>query len=332
MKFGFSHHICENLNKHIHLAKVGEELGFDFFWLPDQTFFPDPYILLGLVAQTTKQIQIGLAVTNPHTRHPAISARSIGTMAQIAPGRVHFAVGAGNNKELLIPLGMDGAHSGTKIREMIEIVRALLSGEKIYYHGKFFQADGVQLDFAPPGPVSLYMAGRGPYVLQSAGEIADGVIIGALCNRNGISYAIDQIKLGATRFGRDISNIRIISWLTVILTDDYKAAYHSIRRSVAHIIGGATDDVLKNVGLDMDLISQIKKTYWHEGVDQAGQHVTEDCINAFALVGNPKDIISRIQMLTEAGVNQLSINLGDGSVEYHQARIQEFAQEIFPAF
>ena len=92
MEFAFGHHISEDYRSHIQLAQLGEALGFNFFWLPDQTFFPDPYIILGLIAQATKQIQIGLAVTNPHTRHPAISARSIGTLSQIAPGRVHLGM------------------------------------------------------------------------------------------------------------------------------------------------------------------------------------------------------------------------------------------------
>ncbi|MCC7359265.1 MAG: LLM class flavin-dependent oxidoreductase [Anaerolineales bacterium] len=332
MEFGFGHHINDDYRKHIELAQLGEALGFDFFWLPDQTFFPDPYIVLGLVAQATQKIQVGLAVTNPHTRHPAISARSVGTLGQIAPGRVHLGIGAGNQKELILPLGLDGDHVGSKLREMLEIIRGLLTGERLVYRGKYFQVDGVKLDFPPPAPIPIYMAGRGTYVLQSAGELADGVIIGAICNKRGIDFAIEQVRLGTAKSGRALAETRIVSWLTVILTEDRDSALQGVRSSVAHIIGGAPDEVLENVGLDMELIRRIKEVYWKVGIAQAGELVTVDCIDAFTIIGDARAIIDRVQMLREAGVNQLSINLGDAMVEQHKQRLQAFAQAVLPAF
>ncbi|MBW7959569.1 MAG: LLM class flavin-dependent oxidoreductase [Candidatus Promineofilum sp.] len=332
MEFGFGHHLTEDYRGHIGLAQLGEQLGFDFFWLPDQTFFPDPYIMLGLVGQATQRIQIGLAVTNPHTRHPATSARSIGTLALTAPNRVHIAIGAGNNKEMLTPLGLDGSHAGTKIREMVEISHGLLSGEKIDYHGKYFKVAGVRLDVPPPGNVPIYIAGRGSYVLQTAGEVADGVIIGAICNQKGITHAIDQVKIGAARSNRDISQLRIVSWLTVILTKDRASALQQVRRSVAHIIGGAPNEILQSVGMDDGLARKIKDVYWTEGIPQAAKHVTDECVDTFAMVGDAQMIIERIKTLRDAGVNQLSINLGDDRVDNFRAQITKFAESIFPAF
>lgn len=332
MEFGFGHHITEDYHKHVQLAKLGETLGFDFVWLPDQTFFPDPYILLGAFAQATERIQIGLAVTNPNTRHPAISARSIGTLGNMAPGRIHLGIGAGNNKELLLPLGLDGSHSGPKIREMVEIIRGLLTGEKLIYRGEYFQVDGVCLDFMPPPGIQLYIAGRGPYVLQAAGEVADGVIIGALCSEKGISYALNQVHLGATKTGRDISQMRVISWLTCILTKDRTSDLISVKRSVAHIIGGAPDETLEAVGLDMDLVRVLKNAYINEGIPQAAKFVNEECADTFTIVGDEDEVIRRIKLLQNAGVTQLSINLGDDIVERQKERIQAFAEAIFPAF
>lgn len=332
MEFGFGHHLTEDYRGHIELAQLGEDLGFDFFWLPDQTFFPDPYIMLGLAGQATRQIQIGLAVTNPHTRHPATSARSIGTLALIAPNRVHIAIGAGNNKELLSPLGLDGSHAGTKIREMVEIAHGLLAGEKIDYRGKFFKAAGVRLDVPPPYNVPIYIAGRGSYVLQTAGEVADGVIIGAICNREGITHAIEQVKSGAERANRDISQLRIVSWLTVILTEDRESAVQNVRKSVAHIIGGAPSEILESVGMDSDLILKIKDAYWNEGIPQAAKHVTDECVDTFTIIGDAQILTERIKILQEAGVNQLSINLGDDRVDNFRSRIVKFAETVFPAF
>ncbi len=332
MEFGFSHHVTEDFKLHIQLAQLGEALGFHFFWFPDQTFFPDPYILLGLVALVTERIQIGLAVTNPHTRHPAISARSIGTLGRLAPGRVHIGIGAGNSKEVIHPLGLDSSHAGSKVQEMVEIIHGLLSGEKLFYHGRYFEVDGVALDFMPPQDIQIYIAGRGPVILKTAGEVADGVVIGALCNREGIDYALENVRIGALRKGRDISNMRIISWVTCILTDTRNQVLTSVKRSVAHIIGGAPDEVLEALGFDMELVRLLKTRYWSEGILEATDLVTDEFIDAFTIIGDAEYVISRIRMLQEAGVTQLSINLGNDLVGHHQARILAFAETIFPAF
>jgi hypothetical protein len=55
-------------------------------------------------------------------------------------------------------------------------------------------------------------------------------------------------------------------------------------------------------------------------------------MDAFTIVGNADEVIHRIRMLKEAGVTQLSINLGNDLVERHQERIRAFAKVVFPAF
>ena len=65
----------------------------------------------------------------------------------MAPGRVSIAIGAGNVKELLRPLGLDEGSSARRCRESVELMRGLLSGERLDYRGRHYQADGVELEF-----------------------------------------------------------------------------------------------------------------------------------------------------------------------------------------
>ena len=53
MKFGFAHILTENFQRHVELVQLGEALGYDFAWVPDQTFFADPYVVLGAMALAT---------------------------------------------------------------------------------------------------------------------------------------------------------------------------------------------------------------------------------------------------------------------------------------
>ena len=73
----------------IGLAAEAERLGYDYLFLPDQTFHRDPFTLLGLCAHATQTIRLGLGVTNPYSRHPVQIARSAGTVADISDGHLY---------------------------------------------------------------------------------------------------------------------------------------------------------------------------------------------------------------------------------------------------
>jgi 5,10-methylenetetrahydromethanopterin reductase len=332
MKFGFGHILTEHYQSHVELIQLAEDLGFDYAWLPDQTFFVDPYVVLGAAALATRTIQLGIGVTNPYTRHPAMNARAIATVDQMSDGRAHLGVGAGNRKELLTPLGLDGAHAGPMSREMVEVVRGLLSNETFEYHGKHFTVDKVRMDFKTRPDLQLYIAGRGPAVLQAAGEVADGVIIGALCTAAGINFALEQVNRGLQRAGRRLADMHVVSWVTCQLTDDLPAALNNIRPSIAHVIGGAPTEVLSAIGLPQDLAERIKQVYVSEGIPQAAEHVTDECIEALTIVGDGDEVARRIKLLEAAGVTQLAILLPTGNVAQHTERLKAFAGQVMPAF
>jgi 5,10-methylenetetrahydromethanopterin reductase len=332
MLFGFAHIPSENYQKDVELVQLAEELGYDYAWIPDQTFHRDPYIIMSAIALATKRIQIGVGVTNPYTRHPAITARVIGTLDEIAPGRIHLGIGAGNRLELLIPLGIDIAHASVKCKEMVEIIRILLSGEWSDYHGKYFQSAGIRLDFKTNPKIPIYIAGRGPLVLQTAGEIADGVIVGGLCSLQGITYALNQITKGAKRNGRHLSEIQVVSWTTCFITPNRQMAVQVLKPVVAHIIGGAPMVVLQAVELPMETVEAIKASYAKNGTQEASKYVDEKCIDSFTIVGEVGECIRRIRLLEKAGVTQLSLLMPPGTMEQYKGKLVQFAEDIFPAF
>ena len=332
MKFGFGTKPSEHYQRYIELVQFAESLGFDNAWVPDQTFFRDPYAILAALAFSTKNIHLGIGVTNPNTRHPVMAARAIATLEEMAPGRVLLGIGAGNNKELLNPLGLDVSHAGDKCREMAEIVRALLTGEIVEYKGRYFQASGIKMDFKTNPDIPIYIAGRGPFVLQSAGEVADGAIVGGLCTSSGIAYAINQITIGANKAARDPKGMEIVSWVTVNVTEDRDKGLEDLKPVVAHIIGGAPDVVLEASGLDSTLVNQIKSTYFKEGIPQAARYVTADCIDAFTIVGDGPDCVRRIKALEEAGITQLAMLMPPGTQGQQKRFLKSFADSVIPYF
>jgi 5,10-methylenetetrahydromethanopterin reductase len=89
--------IRDNSDTHVSkwdCVKFGEDLGYDRAWVPDsQMIWSDCYATLALAAANTKRIQIGTGVAIPGTRIAPVTAHSIASINQLAPGRVFLGIG-----------------------------------------------------------------------------------------------------------------------------------------------------------------------------------------------------------------------------------------------
>src|SRR6266540_3575218 len=328
LTFGFAHVPSEHYRRHVELVLEGERLGFDYAWIPDQTFYRDPYVILTALALATERIRLGLGVTNPYTRHPAMAGRAIASVEECAPGRVLLGVGAGNVRELLDPLGIDFDSPAARCREMVELVKRELaaSADGTGFVGAHYRMDGARLQFDVERTIPVYLAGRGPRVLEAAGGVADGVLIGALCSPAGIEFAVDRVRAGAAARGRDLAELDLVSWVTVHLVDDRAADVDRLRPTVAHIIGGAPNTVLDAVGVPRDLVDRLKADYRRGGSVAAAAHVTDKWVDAFTIVGDAGHCVERIRALEEAGVTQLVFLMPAGDVDAHATLIRRLSE------
>src|SRR5512147_544795 len=160
----------------IEWARRAEDLGYESIWIAE-TGGPDPFVLAGAVAQVTKRVRIGLAVSPVYIRTPATIAAAAGTVSQLAPGR--FILGLGSSSHAIV----EGWH-GTpfrkplaRVRETVTAVRGMLAGQKVSLDGKTLRTHGFRLMVPPPAPVPIYVGALRPAMLELAGEIGDGVAV-----------------------------------------------------------------------------------------------------------------------------------------------------------
>ena len=128
MRFGFGTVPAGPPHETVALVQFAERLGFDVAWMPDQTFYRDPFLTLAACAQGTRTITLGVGVTNPYTRHPAMIARAAATLSELCQGRFVLGIGAGNRKELIDLLGLPSDRAGARCRETALTVKRLLAG------------------------------------------------------------------------------------------------------------------------------------------------------------------------------------------------------------
>ena len=154
-------------------VQAAESLGYHRIGIADSpALYREIWVSLTHVALNTRLLPFGPWVTNPVTRHPVVTASAASALSEIAPGRVCIGVGSGNSG--VYNAGRRAA-TLSSLREYVTTLRALLtSGEAEYKGGT------ARLRWADKGTkIPIYMAAHARGSLRLAGELADGVVIGA---------------------------------------------------------------------------------------------------------------------------------------------------------
>src|SRR5260370_7068321 len=153
------------------IAQLAERTGYDYLWLAGEGFFREVYASLPLCALPTQLIKLGPCVTDPSSRHPALTAMAIATVDELSGQRAVLGLGAGVSG--FRELGIAREKPGVGLREAVEVIRKLLAGETVTYPGTVVRADGAHLDFKPVrAETRMYIPSHPPSRLPPAGPAA----------------------------------------------------------------------------------------------------------------------------------------------------------------
>jgi alkanesulfonate monooxygenase SsuD/methylene tetrahydromethanopterin reductase-like flavin-dependent oxidoreductase (luciferase family) len=135
-------------------------------------------------------------------RHPVLVARQLADIAQIAPGRLTFGVGVGGeDRHEVSSCGVDPATRGLRMNECLAIVRELLTGKPVTYHGTFFDLDEVIIAPAPAEAIPIIVGGRSDAAIRRAGRFGDGWL-GIWNSPRRFAAAVELAAEEAARAGR----------------------------------------------------------------------------------------------------------------------------------
>ncbi|TRW85604.1 TIGR03619 family F420-dependent LLM class oxidoreductase [Mycolicibacterium sp. 018/SC-01/001] len=186
------------LDQLIDIAKTAEELGFDNIALPDSIFYfekqsvdypytadgkrmfdenspwVDPLILAGTLGAVTSTLRFYTNVMKLGSRNPLLLARQVGSVANLTGNRFGFGVGIGWAPEEFEWCGVPFAKRGKRVDEMIDVIKLVLGGGMVEFHGEFYDFDRLQMSPAPSEPVPFYVGGHTDVALKRAARVGDG--------------------------------------------------------------------------------------------------------------------------------------------------------------
>jgi 5,10-methylenetetrahydromethanopterin reductase len=341
----------EPVEETVRMAQACERAGFDTFWLAEA--YPwwrkhsmearSSTSLAALIARETRRIPIGWGIISPYTRHPVQIAMEARVMQEVA-GEGRFLLGLGASKIFMkeIGEGETGKTAGpaTVMRESIQLIRAVLSGEEIDFEGEAFsgRVPALRADAsAPRHPVPIYVGATGPVLQRMAGALADGLLTASITTPGFVKYARTFLEEGARKAGRDPAACDLGAVIVGSIGKDPRTAKAGAREMAAMYLAnkvqnirGSADMLLQKAGLSFEEIQPIAEAMERGGRKAAAAAVTPEVLEKVCpIAGTPEECIRRIQQYRDAGCTHILLEVwGDDRVE--QARL--FGEAVLPQF
>ena len=272
------------------LAILSEKLGFERCWVYDEGLATrDVYVTMTAILEATEKLIVGPGITNSYTRHPGQTAAAIASLDEMSTGRAFLGIGAGGSLTL-DPLGIERHKPLETVRQTIYACRKLFAGERIDLEAPGFSFKSAQLDYGR-SDIEIWLAGRGPKMLDLGGSDADGVMLDFIFKPSLGEY-VHQIKMGAERN----NNKPKICYSTMIVTDD--ESLEIVRPHMTYRLVDSPKEVREELGISEREISKIHAAL-AEGLESAAQHVKDEWVLPFVISGSVKECSEELSSLFE---------------------------------
>lgn len=301
-----------NVREMAQVMKQAEERGFEMaFFSETIELMRDSVSSLAAIGLATQKLQMGTTQI-VRLRGPVVMAQTLATIDELTGGRLTLAPGACTKSHARVhalPVEV-GATPSEVLREYIESMRLLLSGEKVSYHGKFVNFDSVGLGWKPVRTnIPFYVPATATVGLRLAGEIGDGVILNAVCSPEYTVNALRIIRESAEKAGRDISKFFVAQIINCSIEDDHKTALDAVRWEVAtkldpvqiSFIAGPKMRVGEPYIHKQD-IPLFEKAHAEGGMEGLIRAIPDSYVEGMTASGTPEEVKKRVQQYRDAGV------------------------------
>jgi 5,10-methylenetetrahydromethanopterin reductase len=190
---------------------------------------------------------------------------------------------------VLGPMGYTIESPLTIIREAIEITRELYKGNRVTYHGKFFNVCDASIKFKVR-EIPIYFAARGPKMMELGGELSDGQFLSGKAKFD-LQHTRDVILQGAKKTGR---NPKIFYAVHIAYEE---SIINDIKANYTYMIVDSPEYIQRKLGLDEGKIDEIRTTMVRDGIRGAAKFITPEILKNFIIMGNDEQCAQEISQI-----------------------------------
>jgi alkanesulfonate monooxygenase SsuD/methylene tetrahydromethanopterin reductase-like flavin-dependent oxidoreductase (luciferase family) len=291
------------------LMQQAEERGYEMaFFSETIELMRDSVTALAAIGLATTKMVLGTTQI-VRLRSAVCMAQTLATLDELTDGRMTLAPGACTNSHARVH-SVEPAVPAPTLKEYIEAMRLLLSGEKISYHGEVVKLDNVGLGWKPiRDKIPIYLPATSKTGLRLAGQIGDGVVLNAVCSPEYTVNALKIIKEAAEEAGRDVSNFEVAQIINCSVEDDHKKALDAIRWEVATKLDPVQIKFIAGpkmrVGepyIRKEDIPLFEKAHEKGGMEGLIKAIPDSYVEGMTASGTPDEVKKRVQQYRDAGV------------------------------
>ena len=273
--------------------------------------------VVAAAAGVTRDIRLGIGVTDLVRRHPASLAQTALTLDHVTGGR--FVLGVGTGEALnLTPYGMTNERPLSRLDEGLEVMRLLMDGTgPVDFAGDHFRLEGAEMGLGPVGdrPPPIWVAAHRPRGLALTGRRADGWLP---LTTDPAEYArmLAAVRTAARRAGRDADAVTPGLYARIVVAPTREEAEAAIdgsllmrfialtRSAEAFAARGAEHPLGSG---EFGLTSFLPTRYGREDALRLAAAVPAEVVRDTVIHGTPDDIASALAAFVAEGARHIQL-------------------------
>lgn len=267
----------------------------DTVWIPE-TWGMENFSVLSAVSQRATHPKIGSSIINIYSRSPATIAMGAASVDTISKGRLILGLGTSS-----IPIvedfhGLQFQKPLLRMREYVEIIRLILSKNKVNYSGRIFKLKGFSLLINPPrSKIPIYLAAINKNMVELAWEVGDGVIF--------YLRPMEEMKQTIKKM-QSKRKVDVTCQLITCVSHDSEKAIDRAKKTLAFYIsvGQIYREFLSKNGFEKEC-ENIFQEYKNSGFKSNHELVTDKMLDSLTVCGTTEDCQKQIRKFVEIGIN-----------------------------
>ena len=283
------------VNQVLECSKILSKTNLDSIWVPE-TWGMENFSMLGAVSNNTENQKIGSSIINIYSRSPATIAMGASTVDILSKGRLILGLGTSSVPIVEDFHGQKFEKPVQRMKEYVEIIRQILSGQQVNFSGEIFNLKNFTLLLKPQRKeIPIYLAAINQKMVELTWEIADGVIF--------YLRPLDEIKKTISKM-QEKRKIDVACQIITCVSDDSENAINRAKKTLAFYVsvGEIYRKFLSENGFKTEtknIFDEFKKS----GFRSNHELVTDSMLNSLCISGTPEESKSKLEKFRNAGID-----------------------------
>ena len=316
----------ENWEEAATFVVEAERLGVDCVWSHESWGF-DAATPLAFVAARTSRIRLGSGIMQAGTRTPALLTMTALSLAGMSGGRFLLGLGVSGPQVIEGWHGIRFDRPITRMREIVDIVRRGVRGERVSYQGQVYElplpggeGKALRTSARPRPDIPIYLATLSPRSLEMTGEIADGWLGTSFMPEHARVF-FDHIEAGAKRAGRGLAQLDLQAGGHAAFGDDVERLLAARKPGLAFTLGAMGsrqhnfyNDAFKRAGY-ADAATEVQRLWLDGKRDEAAARVPDEIALKANLLGTEAMVRERLAVYRASGITTLRVDPSGPSLD-----------------